>query len=373
MPNKTPLHQAHLDSKATMADFHGWMLPMHYGSQIEEHHAVRQDAGMFDVSHMNIVDLHGEEAEAFLRHLLANDVAKLEDGKALYTPMLNEVGGIVDDLIVYRISPTFYRCVMNAGVRDKDLAWVKNHAKRFKLDIKAREDLAIIAVQGPHAREKAAGVLPEALQSSASALKMFRFAMAFDAEWLVARTGYTGEDGFEVILPADQAETFWRALLAKGIQPCGLGARDTLRLEAGLNLYGSDMDEGVTPLESNLAWTIAWEPADRQFIGRVALEHQKTEQHSHLMGVLLEERGVLRVGQKVFQNEQAIGEVVSGTFSPTLKQGIAFARLEKASETACHVEIRGKHLRARIIKLPFVRKGKAVFEAISKEKRVIHE
>jgi len=344
---------------------------MHYGSQIEEHHAVRQDAGMFDVSHMNIIDLHGEDAAPFLRHLLANDVAKLEDGKALYTPMLNEVGGIVDDLIVYRISPTFYRCVMNAAVREKDLAWVRGHAKRFKLEIKERTDLAIIAVQGPNAREKARDVLPETVQTPASVLKMFRFATDLDAEWLVARTGYTGEDGFEVILPADQAETFWRALLAKAIQPCGLGARDTLRLEAGLNLYGSDMDEGVTPLESNLAWTIAWEPADRSFVGRIALEHQKTEQHSHLMGVLLEERGVLRAGQKVFQKEQMIGEVVSGTFSPTLKQGIAFARLDKVSEADCHVEIRGKRLMARVMKLPFVRKGRAVFE--TKEKRVIHE
>ena len=337
----------------------------HYGSQIDEHNAVRSDAGVFDVSHMNVVDLRGEDVQNFLRYLLANDVAKLDYDQALYTAMLNEEGGILDDLIVYKLTDDFYRCVMNSATKEKDLAWVEKQAQNFKLEVTSRPELSIIAIQGPNAREKTLSVLSENLKEASGNLKPFRCTR--DADWLVARTGYTGEDGFEVILPASDAPTFWKALLAQEIMPCGLGARDTLRLEAGLNLYGSDMDEGLTPLESNIAWTVAWAPEDRDFIGKKALDKQKTTAHKILTGIVLDERGVLREGQKIFQGNDELGEIVSGTFSPTMKQGIAFARINSSDEASCTVDIRGKRLAARIVKLPFVRKGKILVERKKEE------
>jgi aminomethyltransferase len=359
MPNKTPLYDVHLEQGARTVDFGGWDMPIHYGSQIEEHHAVRTDAGMFDVSHMTVVDVSGRDATAFVRLLLANDVAKLkQSGKALYTCMLNEAGGVIDDLIVYFLSDTSYRMVVNAATREKDLAWLWAHADDFDVQIEHREELAMIAVQGPNAREKAAACLAEEDRSAAMALGAF-FAGRF-GDLFVARTGYTGEDGWEIIVPAERAEPLWRSLAAAGIRPCGLGARDTLRLEAGMNLYGSDMDETTTPLESALGWTIAWEPDDRRFIGREALEVQRRDGPPRkLVGLLLEDRGVLRAHQKVIVEGIGEGEVTSGTFSPTLGRSVGLARVPAGVGEMVAVDIRGRQLAARVVRPPFVRYGKA--------------
>ncbi|HEX3949112.1 MAG TPA: glycine cleavage system aminomethyltransferase GcvT [Steroidobacteraceae bacterium] len=361
---KTPLYDTHVLQGAKIVDFGGWDMPLHYGSQIEEHHAVRRDAGMFDVSHMCIIDLTGGRVSEFLRFLLANDVARLKTfGKALYTCMLLPNGGVIDDLIVYYMSETWYRMVVNAGTRDKDLAWIRRHALDFDVTVIERKELAMIAVQGPNARRKAAVLLKPEQQAGVLELKTF-FGAPFGA-WFVARTGYTGEDGFEIMIPAPEAADAWKRLQAEGVKPAGLGARDTLRLEAGMNLYGNDMDENFHPLESGLAWTVAFEPNDRDFIGRDALTRAQRESGRELVGLLLEDRGVLRGHQKVLVAGSVAGntgEVTSGTFSPTLNRSIALARVPKTSQPAVQVDIRGKLHAARIVKPPFVRHGKALID-----------
>lgn len=357
MTRHTPLHANHVAAGGRMVDFAGWDMPVHYGSQIDEHHAVRQAAGMFDVSHMTVVDLDGARCQPFLRRLLANDVARLDKpGRALYTCMLDESGGVLDDLIAYWRGDERYRIVVNAATRTSDLEWIALHAAEYGVDVNEREDLAMIAVQGPEARERAAESLPEGLRAEALALKPFRAAEHDD--WFVARTGYTGEDGFEIIVPARDAIALWEALATAGVRRCGLGARDTLRLEAGLNLYGQDMDASVTPLECGLAWTVAWEPQEREFIGRTALEKQKAEGPDvKFVGLVLEGRGVLRAGQPVIAAEGE-GVTTSGTFSPTLGRAIALARVPVSLGDECEVEIRGRRLAARVVQPPFVRNGK---------------
>ncbi len=356
---KTPLYQPPVAAGARMVDFGGWDMPVNYGSQIEEHHAVRRDAGMFDVSHMLSADVTGARAWDCLRHLLANDVARLkEPGKALYSCMLNEHGGVIDDLIVYFVNDDWFRVVVNAGTRDKDIAWLKSHAGAFGVDIKPRTDLAMIAVQGPNARAKAAALIGE-YATAALALKPFSGREL--GPYFIARTGYTGEDGWEIMLPAGAAAKFWGDLQAAGVAQCGLGARDTLRLEAGMNLYGNDMDENVSPLESGLTWTVAFDPAERDFIGRAALEAlRKNGVPRKLVGLILEDRGVLRGHQKVIVPGVGEGELTSGTFSPTLQRSIGLARVPAATGEQVQVDIRGKLLAARIVKYPFVRNGKAL-------------
>ncbi len=356
----TPLHDEHVALGAKMVDFGGWDMPLAYGSQIEEHHRVRRDAGMFDVSHMTVVDIRGPQARDWLRRLLANDVAKLaRPGKALYSCMLNEEGGVIDDLIVYRLGDDRYRMVINAATTDKDLAWMRRKAEGTDVDLQVRDDLAMIAVQGPMAREKAHAALGDEAAAVAGALEPFF--MAEIGDLAVARTGYTGEDGYEIMLPAAEAVAFWRRLQAAGVAPCGLGARDTLRLEAGMNLYGADMDETVTPLESGLAWTVAFAPAERDFIGRAALERQKAEGVKRkLVGLVLEDRGVLRNHQIVRVAGEPAGEITSGSFSPTLGRAIALARVPAETGEAVEVEVRGRPLKAKVVKPPFVRHGKAL-------------
>jgi aminomethyltransferase len=359
MGHKTPLYDTHVAAGARMVDFGGWDMPVNYGSQIEEHHAVRRDAGMFDVSHMLIADVKGARARDYLRYLLANDVAKLKDpGKALYSCMLNERGGVVDDLIAYFVTESWFRVVVNAGTREKDTAWLKRHAGAFQVDILPRPDLAMIAVQGPNARTKAATLVGE---RAAAALELKPFFGRELAPYFVARTGYTGEDGWEVMLPVAEAAQFWSRLKDAGVAQCGLGARDTLRLEAGMNLYGNDMDENVTPLESGLTWTVAFDPPERDFVGRAALEAQRRAGVARkLVGLVLEERGVLRSHQKVTAPGAGEGELTSGTFSPTLERSIGFARVPVATGERVEVDIRGKLLAARVVKYPFVRNGKAL-------------
>ncbi len=361
---KTPLYDSHIRDGAKIVDFGGWDMPLHYGSQLEEHHSVRRDAGMFDVSHMAVIDVTGGNAREFLRYLLANDVARLKTfGKALYSCMLLPNGGVLDDLIVYYVAETWYRLVVNAGTRDKDLSWLRQHAVEYGVDVVERQDIGIIAVQGPTARDKAVQLLAEPQRKAALALAPF-FGAAFGS-WFVARTGYTGEDGFELMMPATDLTDAWDRLLQAGVKPAGLGARDTLRLEAGMNLYGNDMDETRHPLESGLTWTVAFEPAERVFIGRAALERARREGCAQLVGLLLEDRGVLRSHQKISNGtspDGERGEVTSGTFSPTLNRSIALARVPKDFGAAVQVDIRGKPHAARVVKPPFVRHGKSLID-----------
>lgn len=361
MALRTPLYDQHLAAGAKMVDFGGWDMPINYGSQLEEHHQVRRAVGMFDVSHMTVVDVNGSEAQAYLQYLLANDVARLKTpGKALYSGMLNEQGGVIDDLIVY-LAGDGYRVVVNAATREKDLAWMSKQADSFAVNLTERSELAMIAVQGPQALDLVKSVVSDDRAALISDLKPFQGLPSGD--WFIGRTGYTGEDGLEIMLPAEQAADFWQALLGAGCKPCGLGARDTLRLEAGMNLYGSDMDESISPLAANMAWTIAWEPAERDFIGRQALEAQKAAgDQPKLVGLVLEERAVLRGHQKVIVDRVGEGEITSGTFSPTLGYSIALARVPRETGSSAKVEIRGKLLDVRVVKPCFVRNGQSVIE-----------
>jgi aminomethyltransferase len=356
---RTPLFELHQELGARIVDFGGWDMPVQYTSQISEHHAVRRAAGVFDVSHMCVIDLKGARARPFLQHLLANDVAKLKTpGKALYSCMLNEAGGVLDDLIAYFLSESAFRLVVNAGTRDKDLDWIRSVSRQFEVEVTERTDLAMLAIQGPEARAKTAALLSASGAQQAMALGQF-FGRDIDG-WFVARTGYTGEDGFEVTLPATQAVRVWRELNAAGVASCGLGARDTLRLEAGMNLYGNDMDESTHPFESGLAWTVAMQPNERRFIGREALEKVIAAPMRQLVGLVLEDRGVLRSHQNVFLPDGRSGETTSGTFSPTLERSIAFARVPAGAPQQVQVDIRGKRLNARVVKPPFVRFGKSM-------------
>jgi aminomethyltransferase len=356
MSNKTPLYQAHLDAGGRMVEFAGWTLPIRYGSLVEEHHAVRRAAGMFDVSHMTVVDLQGPGVRVFLRRLLANDVDKIgEPGQAIYGCMLDESGGILDDLITYRLEDDFYRLVVNAATRESDLDWIGRQASGFEVEVTERDDLAMIAVQGPDAVAHVAELLglPQLTE-----LQPFRSMLHGDL--FLARTGYTGEDGLEVVLPNAEADALWRALLERGVVPCGLGARDSLRLEAGLNLYGQDMDSSTSPLESNLAWTVAMEPSDRDFIGRAALERQRDQGVPRkLVGLLFEAGGIPRHGARVV-TEAGDGIVTSGGFGPSIDRPIAMARIPATAGDQVEVELRGKLLPARVVRLPFVRKGKVL-------------
>jgi aminomethyltransferase len=352
----TPLHDQHLAAGARMVDFGGWDMPVHYGSQLDEHHAVRRYAGMFDVSHMLTVDIEGEGSRDFLWAALANNVDKLSrPGKAMYTCLLNERGGVVDDLICTYFSDTHFRLVVNAGCAGKDLAWLESLSGMLglALDIHARRDLAMVAVQGPLSPERLWEAMSE-LRVAGQALKPFSAALVGKA--MIARTGYTGEDGFEVTLPAERAEELWESLLAARVAPCGLGARDTLRLEAGMNLYGQDMDEDTSPLDAGLAWTVDL-TGDRDFLGRKALELRgKTRDFVGL--VLLDRGGVLRAHQGV-TTAAGEGEVTSGSFSPSLEKSIALARVPPGTAigSTVHVRVRDKELAARVVKPPFVRKG----------------
>ncbi|WP_163937958.1 glycine cleavage system aminomethyltransferase GcvT [Paraferrimonas sp. SM1919] len=364
MSAQTPLYHKHLEAGAKMVDFFGWQMPINYGSQIEEHHYVRKDAGMFDVSHMTVVDVTGSDAKTFLQKLFANDVAKLTTpGKALYSAMLNHDGGVIDDLITYYLNDEFYRVVVNSATREKDLAWMAEQSQGFSLTISERPELAMVAVQGPNAKEKASQVFTAEQNQAVAGMKPF---FAVEAgELFIATTGYTGEEGYEIIVHQDKVAELWQAFVDADIKPCGLGARDTLRLEAGMNLYGQDMDESVSPLAANMAWTIAWEPTDRDFNGRLALEQAKANGTEKMVGLIMTDKGVLRAGTKVFfvdeNGTEQQGVVTSGTFSPTLGYAIAMARVPKNIKDTAEVELRKKRATVSVIKPSFVRNGKQAF------------
>jgi len=361
MLKKTCHNSCHIDAGGKMVDFGGWEMPIHYGSQLDEHHWVRESAGMFDVSHMTVIDILGLEAKPFLRKLLANDVDRLKaSGQALYSAMLNHEGGVLDDLIVYRLTEG-YRLVVNCATREKDLAWIRACSEAFEVVVATPAQLSILAVQGPEALSILQSVLDPAQARLLSQLAVFE--SGFVGDWFFARTGYTGEQGAEIILPNAGAEALWQALLAGGVRPIGLGARDTLRLEAGMNLYGNDMDEGVSPLACNMAWTVVHN--DRNFIGEAAVQAARAARvQPRLIGVILKERGVPRVHYPVYSGDACVGALTSGAFSPTLQSGIGFARVS-ATTQPMFVEIRGKRLPLEPVSLPFVRHGKPVYTVIS--------
>lgn len=368
MGSKTALYDKHQAMGAKLVDFGGWEMPIHYGSQVDEHHQVRNDAGMFDVSHMTVVDVTGTDAKEYLRFLLANDVIKLQEkGKALYSGMLNENGCVIDDLIVYLmtepgVSGEWFRVVVNCATREKDLRWMAEQTASFDdVALTEQPELAMVAIQGPQAIALAKQSVSESRAKLIDQLSVFQ---GLESEgWFLARTGYTGEDGLEIMLPEDEVADFWQQLADEGIKPCGLGARDTLRLEAGMNLYGSDMDETISPLAANMGWTVAWEPQERNFVGRDALEALRSAGvEQKLVGLVMESRGVLRGHQKVIVDGVGEGEVTSGTFSPTLGYSIAMARVPAATGEQAEVEVRGKRMPVRVIRPSFVRNGKKVFD-----------
>lgn len=365
--NRTPLYDQHLACGARMVDFHGWMMPLHYGSQLDEHHKVRQGAGMFDTSHMTVIDVAGEQAKPFLQRVLANDVDRLKQhGKALYSAMLNEDGGVIDDLIVYFFTDSSYRLIVNSATREKDLAWLGLQAQKFSVTLTERDELAMIAVQGPKALAAVTHLLNDEAGWRLTALKPF-FGADFETSLgpaFIATTGYTGEAGCEILIDNERAATLWQELLAAGVVPCGLGARDTLRLEAGMNLYGQEMDEDVSPLAANMGWTIAWQPEDRDFIGRSEIEPERQAPKARLIGLLLEEKGVLRTGQALkvtaTDGSEHAGIITSGSFSPTLGKGIALARIPAVELAAVAVDMRKNWITVKPVKPCFVRHGQPV-------------
>ncbi|MDY7220004.1 glycine cleavage system aminomethyltransferase GcvT [Denitrificimonas sp. JX-1] len=354
---RTPLYDMHLALGAKMVDFNGWDMPLHYGSQVEEHHHVRNECGVFDISHMSIFDIQGAQAQAFLQYLLSNDVALLKSiGNAQHSIMLNEQGGVIDDLMVFR-TETGYRLISNAVTRERVHSWLEQHATKFACTVVLRTDLCLFSIQGPMARERLSPILNSTRASIIQNLQHHQAAQ--DDDWFIACTGYTGEDGIEITLPATQATDFINELVGAGISPIGIGARDTLRLEAGYNLYGFDTNEHISPLTANLEHLICWEPESRDFVGRQALQTQAKQGVSEkLVGLVLEERGVLRAGQPVRIDNQVNGVITSGSFSPTLGKAIALARVPLNTEERGEVEIRRKWFPVRVVKPCFVRNGK---------------
>jgi aminomethyltransferase len=365
---RTILFETHKKAGAKLVDFGGWEMPVNYGSQIEEHLATRTNCGIFDVSHMAAVDVIGKDAKAFLEKVVANNVNKLKNnGQALYGCLLNEHAGVIDDLIVYRLDPN-YRLVINAATAHTDLEWLAKQAGAFnditliprRADLKNSQNAqGMIAVQGPNALSLIKQAIPE-LTSAVNDLKVFHAACIQTSlgEIMIARTGYTGEDGAELLIPLENTATAWDLLVNVGAQPAGLGARDTLRLEAGMNLYGQDMNDQTSPLDVGLTWTID-RSTERDFIGRAALE--KTPQQFLFMGLILQDKGVLRAHQ-IVKSIKGQGEITSGTFSPSLQKSIALAKLPMNSEVGdvVQVVIRDKELNAIVVKAPFVRHGKAL-------------
>lgn len=361
---RTVLFDTHVSARGKMVPFAGWEMPVHYGSQLQEHHAVRQGVGIFDVSHMTLMDLEGSDTQSLLMSLLANDVRKLtKPGSALYSCMLNDDGCVLDDLIVYYLAKNRYRIVFNASTRDVVCAWLTSHLGKLNVIITLRDDNAMIALQGPTAIACLAQLVTRSQADVLASLKPFR--TLADGDLFFARTGYTGEDGFEIMLPQTQAVDFWNRSVAAGAVPCGLGARDTLRLEAGLNLFGTDMDSEHTPIDSNLTWTVSFTD-DRDFIGKRALLAQRQKPHDVLVGIVLLEKGVLRNHLPVTSGTIK-GMITSGSFSPTLGRGIAMARVPQNFGPLCDVWVRDKPVKAMVVPLPFVRKGSSLISALLKE------
>ena len=363
MTQKTALFDLHLAATAKMVDFYGWNMPLNYGSQLQEHVAVRNNCGAFDISHMTFLDLQGKNCKSFLRTLLANDISNLEDdGDGMYSAMLNESGGVIDDLIIYKM-PFGYRLIVNCATRKKDIKWISNHIDDSSVVMLERKDISMLAIQGPKYNEVISHCLPSSLLTELENKNTFQGVL--EGDLFVSKTGYTGELGVEVMLPSKNVEEIWNSVIKNGASPVGLGARDTLRLEAGLNLYGSEMDESISPLECNMQWTVSLNDVDRNFIGKESyLKKAKENQNLNLFGLVVEERAILRSKEIVYLEEDAAvsGTVTSGSYSPTLKKSIALVRMPSTNSKFCFAELRGKKIYAKIGIPRFVKEGRIIFK-----------
>lgn len=356
---RTPLYKEHIRLNGKMVDFAGWEMPIQFDSIINEHNLVRTKCGLFDVSHMGEIEIEGPDAIAFSDHLVSNSVASLKNGAILYSSMCNEKGGIVDDVLVYRISNDKTMFVVNASNKDKDYEWIKQNSKGFDITVKdASDKFAQIAIQGPLAQE----ILSEISQVQLDQIPFYHFVYGRvnGIKVLISRTGYTGEDGFELYTDTESVVPLWRKLLevgaSRGVSPIGLGARDTLRFEACYMLYGNELNDDTTPLEAGLKWTVK---LDKDFIGKETLVKQDEEGVEYkLKGLEVSGRAIARHGCEVFDGEEKIGWVTSGMFSPTLGKSLALAYLKKdywKSGTQVQLSIRGKMVPANVVKTPFYR------------------
>lgn len=357
---KTALYDVHLDLDAKIIDFGGWEMPVQYSSIIEEHKAVRNQAGIFDVSHMGEILISGKQSKELVQRLITNNVAKLTKGRVVYTPMCYEDGGIVDDFLVYKLDLDQFLLVVNASNTTKDLRWVKKNAKYFDdVQVEDKSDYySLIALQGPISRE----IINPLLEDDISDMKYYNFINTKIAgvEAIVSRTGYTGELGFEIYLNSENAEEVWGALMDKGedkgLKPAGLGARDTLRLEKALCLYGNDIDESKNPLEAGLGWTIKFDKDD--FNGKEQLEKVKENGvKKKLVGFIMSERGIPRHGYKIIIDNEEVGEVTSGSYSPTLDENIGLAYIDKKyarKDTEIQIRIRKREVKGKIVDTPFI-------------------
>lgn len=357
--SRTPLNEVEKELGGKMVDFGGWELPVQYSGILEEHEAVRTRAGLFDVSHMGEITVRGPKAIELLQKITCNDLTKLEDGRAQYNGLLYPTAGFVDDIVVYRHAADDYFIVANASNTDKDFEWIVDMAKDLDVEVKnVSADYAQLALQGPEAQR----ILQPLTQTDLPSIKYYRFARGTvdGIPALVSRTGYTGEDGFELYVAPEQAPRLMRKLLDSGAAPCGLGARDTLRLEARMALYGNDIDQSTTPIEADLAWIVKLEKGD--FIGRDVLEREKREGPARkLVGFEMIDRGIARHGYPVVDGKEEVGVVTSGTHSPTLKKaiGLAYLPLDKSAQgSEFTVLIRGKEARARVVPTPFYKRAK---------------
>ena len=351
--NKTPLHNAHIQLGAKMVNFSNWEMPISYSSLIKEHNAVRNAAGIFDVSHMSVFDFDGGNQIAFFKKIFANDIKKIyKDNKAIYGALLNEEGGILDDLIIYHANNKF-RLVSNCSTREQNKQWLEKYAVEFGVKVMERSDMGILAIQGPDALNK----ILEIKEIDAQVNTLQSFGCMFEGDKLYARTGYTGEDGLELIVPTQDINHLWDQALELGCTPIGLGARDTLRLEAGLNLYGNDMTINNHPYESNLGWTIDMSDKNREFIGKNALLSIDQSKSQKIVGIILQDKGVLRSGYEI-THEQGKGVVLSGSYSPTLQSSIGLARVDQGYKENGKVMIRNKVLNIDFVSPRFLGQGK---------------
>ena len=351
--NKTPLNKSHIELGAKMVNFSNWEMPISYSSLIEEHNAVRNTVGIFDVSHMSVFDFDGDNQVAFFEKIFANDIKKIyKDNKAIYGALLNEEGGILDDLIIYHANNKF-RLVSNCSTREQNRQWFEKHAVEFGVKVMERSDMGILAIQGPDALNK----ILEIKEIDAQVNTLQSFGCMFEGDKLYARTGYTGEDGLELIVPTKDINHLWDQALELGCTPIGLGARDTLRLEAGLNLYGNDMTINNHPYESNMGWTIDMSDENREFIGKDALLSIDQSKSQKIVGIILQDKGILRSGYEI-THEQGKGVVLSGSYSPTLQSSIGLARVDQGYKENGKVMIRNKLLNIDFVSPRFLGQGK---------------
>lgn len=357
-----PLHNYHVKAGGKMGDFGGWEVPLYYTTILEEHAQVRSSAGVFDISHMGEFFVSGKDAAKFLDQILPRKIQEMPEGKALYMPLLNDSGGILDDIIVYCFHREKYLLIVNASNVNKDFAWLESCKEKLPKNFEVRlenktADFGLLAVQGPRSGE----VLKKAFRDLELTLKYYTFLQSGDC--FIARTGYTGEDGYEIMVPAQKLPELWERLFHAGegiLKPVGFGARDTLRLEAGMLLYGHDMTEERTPLEAGIGWAIDW---DKQgFTGSKVLSEQKQNgAASRLIGFEMLERGIPRQGFEILKNGQTVGEVTSGSFSPTLKKNIGLGYISASLAvpgTELEIKIRETAVRAKVVTLPFYKRVK---------------